>query len=101
MNFAKIDKNTKVLDLYSGTGTITQIMASKCKEAVGIEIVEEAVEKAKENAILNNIDNIEFIAGDVLKEIENVKDDFDIVVLDPPREGINPKGYRQNHRYKS
>lgn len=89
--FAKIDKNTKVLDLYSGTGTITQIMASKCKEAVGIEIVEEAVEKAKENAILNNIDNIEFIAGDVLKEIENVKDDFDIVVLDPPREGINPK----------
>lgn len=89
--FAGIDKYSKVLDLYSGTGTITQIMASKCMKATGIEIVEEAVEKAKENAEINEIDNIEFICGDVLKEIENVKGDYDIVVLDPPREGIHPK----------
>ncbi|MDD7464224.1 MAG: 23S rRNA (uracil(1939)-C(5))-methyltransferase RlmD [Anaerococcus sp.] len=90
-DFAEIDKYSKVLDLYSGTGTITQIMASKCRKATGIEIVEEAVEKARENAEINEIDNIEFICGDVLKEIENVRGDYDIVVLDPPREGIHPK----------
>lgn len=89
--FADINENSTVLDLYSGTGTITQIMASKCKKATGIEIVEEAVEKAKENAEINEINNIEFICGDVLKEIENVRGDYDIVVLDPPREGIHPK----------
>lgn len=90
-DFAEIDKYSKVLDLYSGTGTITQIMASKCRKATGIEIVEEALEKARENAEINEIDNIEFICGDVLKEIENVRGDYDVVVLDPPREGIHTK----------
>lgn len=88
--FAEIDEDSTVLDLYSGTGTITQVMASKCKRATGIEIVEEAVEKAIENAKLNDISNINFIAGDVLEEIENIKGDYNIVILDPPREGINP-----------
>lgn len=89
--FADINENSKVLDLYSGTGTITQVMASKCKKATGIEIVEEAVEKANENARINELENIEFICGDVLKQIENISGDYDTVVLDPPREGINPK----------
>lgn len=89
--FAGVNKDTKVLDLYSGTGTITQLMAKVCKKATGIEIVEEAVDKARENAKINQIENIEFICGDVLKEIENVRGDFDVVVLDPPREGIHPK----------
>ncbi|HHX61136.1 MAG TPA: 23S rRNA (uracil(1939)-C(5))-methyltransferase RlmD, partial [Epulopiscium sp.] len=85
-----IDEKT-VFDLYSGTGTITQIMASAAKEVHGIEIVEEAVEAAVENAKLNGLDNCHFIAGDVLKKIEELKGKPDLIILDPPREGINPK----------
>lgn len=80
-----------VFDLYSGTGTIAQIMATKAKEVYGIEIVEEAVEKAKENAKVNGLTNCHFVAGDVLKEVENFKVRPELIVLDPPREGINPK----------
>ncbi len=80
-----------VFDLYSGTGTISMIMAPLAKKVVGIEIVEEAVEMAKENAKLNNLDNVEFIAGDVLKEVENLKEKPDLIIVDPPRTGINPK----------
>ncbi|MCI5839102.1 MAG: 23S rRNA (uracil(1939)-C(5))-methyltransferase RlmD [Peptoniphilaceae bacterium] len=91
LEFASINKQTKVLDLYSGTGTITQIMAKEAKEATGIELVEEAVEMAKENAKINNIKNINFICGDVLEKIDDLKNKFDVIVLDPPREGIHPK----------
>lgn len=87
---AEIDKNMDVLDLYSGTGTITQLMASVAKSATGIEIVEEAVEKAKENAKINGLDNVNFLCGDVLEEIEKVGNKYDVVVLDPPRAGISP-----------
>lgn len=80
-----------VFDLYSGTGTIAQIMATKAKEVYGIEIVEEAVEKAKENAQLNGLTNCHFVAGDVLKEVENLHVKPELIVLDPPREGIHPK----------
>lgn len=87
---AEIDKTMDVLDLYSGTGTITQLMASVANSATGIEIVEEAVEKAKENAELNGLDNVNFLCGDVLEEIEKVGNKYDVVVLDPPRAGISP-----------
>jgi len=80
-----------VFDLYSGTGTIAQIMAPVAKKVIGIEIVEEAVEKAQENARLNNISNVEFIAGDVLKAVDNLKERPDLIVIDPPRDGIHPK----------
>ena len=90
-DLARIDEKMNVLDLYSGTGTITQLMALKAKHATGIEIVEEAVEKAKENALLNKIDNIDFLCGDVLEEIEKVSDRYDVVILDPPRAGIAPQ----------
>lgn len=87
---AEIDKTMDVLDLYSGTGTITQLMASVARSATGIEIVEEAVEKAKENAELNGLDNVNFLCGDVLEEIEKVGNKYDVVILDPPRAGISP-----------
>ncbi len=90
-DLANIDQSMDVLDLYSGTGTITQVMAQRAKTATGIEIVAEAVEKAKENAKENGIENINFLTGDVLEEIEKVKGEFDLVVLDPPRSGINEK----------
>ncbi|MST74683.1 23S rRNA (uracil(1939)-C(5))-methyltransferase RlmD [Roseburia sp. MUC/MUC-530-WT-4D] len=80
-----------VFDLYSGTGTIAQMLAPVCKEVVGVEIVEEAVETAKENAALNGLSNCRFIAGDVLKVLDEVLEKPDYIVLDPPRDGIHPK----------
>lgn len=80
-----------IFDLYSGTGTIAQLIATVAKKVVGVEIVEQAVNAAKENAILNAIVNCEFIAGDVLKVIEELKDKPDLIILDPPRDGVNPK----------
>ena len=77
--------------LYSGTGTITQILAESAKKVIGVEIVEEAVKAARENAKLNGIDNVEFIASDVLKVLDDLDKNPDLIVLDPPREGINPK----------
>jgi len=84
-------KDKVVFDLYSGTGTIAQMLASVARKVVGVEIVEEAVEAAKENAVLNELSNCEFWAGDVLKVIDELKEIPDIIVLDPPRDGIHPK----------
>ena len=83
--------HTKINDLYSGTGTIAQILAPVAKKVVGVEIVEEAVEAAKENAALNGLDNCTFWAGDVLKVIDDLGEVPDLIVLDPPRDGVHPK----------
>lgn len=88
-------KDKLIFDLYSGTGTIAQILAPVAKKVVGVEIIEEAVEAAKVNASLNNLDNCEFIAGDVLKVIDDLQDKPDLIVLDPPRDGINPKALQK------
>lgn len=80
-----------VFDLYSGTGTIAQVLAPVAGEVVGVEIVREAVEAAKQNAAKNGITNCRFIAGDVLKVVGELKEKPDIIVLDPPRDGIHPK----------
>ena len=87
-------KDKVIFDLYAGTGTITQLVAPVAKKAFGVEIVEEAVEAAKINAEINGLTNCEFIAGDVLKVIDDLAisvDKPDIIILDPPREGIHPK----------
>ena len=84
-------KDMTVFDLYSGTGTISQILAEVAKEVIGVEIVEEAVEAAKENAELNGISNCSFLAGDVLKVLDEIREKPDFIVLDPPRDGIHPK----------
>ena len=83
--------NKVVFDLYSGTGTIAQVLAPVAKKVVGVEIVEEAVIAARENATMNGLDNCEFIAGDVLKVVGELEDKPDIIILDPPRDGIHPK----------
>jgi 23S rRNA (uracil-5-)-methyltransferase RumA len=80
-----------VYDLYSGTGTIAQMLAPVSRKVVGVEIVEEAVAAAKENAALNNLTNCEFLAGDVLKVLDAIEERPDYIVLDPPRDGIHPK----------
>ena len=80
-----------MFDLYSGTGTIAQLAASVADEVIGVEIVEEAVEAAKQNAALNNLSNCKFIAGDVLKVLDDLTEKPDVIILDPPRDGIHPK----------
>ncbi len=86
------DKPDKVVfDLYSGTGTITQLMAAASKKVIGVEIVAEAVEAAKDNAKLNGIENAEFICDDVLKALDNIAEKPDLIILDPPRDGVHPK----------
>ena len=80
-------KDKVVFDLYSGTGTIAQLAASVADEVIGVEIVEEAVEAAKQNAALNNLSNCKFIAGDVLKVLDDLTEKPDVIILDPPRDG--------------
>ena len=84
-----------VFDLYSGTGTIAQMLAPISRKVIGVEIIAEAVEAARENAALNALDNCEFICGDVLKCVDDIQDKPDIIILDPPREGIHPKALRK------
>ena len=84
-----------IYDLYSGTGTIAQMMAPVADKVYGIEIIEEAVEAAKENAKLNKLSNCEFIAGDVLKKLDELEEKPDLIILDPPRDGVNPKALQK------
>lgn len=84
-------KDKVIFDLYSGTGTIAQMLAPVAKKVVGIEIVAEAVEAAGINAQINGLNNCEFIAGDVLKVLDDVKEKPDFIVIDPPRDGVHPK----------
>lgn len=90
------DKPDQILfDLYSGTGTIAQMMAPVAKKVIGVEIVEEAVEAARENAKRNGLQNCEFIAGDVLKVLDTIEENPDFIILDPPRDGIHPKALQK------
>ena len=93
IQMAEITKQDTVFDLYCGIGTISIFMAKYAKKVYGIEIVEEAIKDAKENAKINNIDNTEFIAGDVEKILDdlinNKKIIPDIVMIDPPRKGMD------------
>lgn len=97
-------KDKVIYDLYSGTGTIGQIVSANAKKVIGIEIVEEAVIKANENTKLNNINNCTFIAGDVLEKVDELSEidgaKPDIIILDPPREGIHPKALKKIIDYK-
>ena len=93
------DGGKVVFDLYSGTGTIAQILAPVAKKVIGVEIVEEAVEAARENAARNGLHNCEFIAGDVLKVIDEIEEKPDYIVLDPPRDGVHPKALERIIRY--
>ena len=80
-----------LFDLYSGTGTIAQILAPVAREVVGVEIVPEAVRAAKANAARNGLANCTFLTGDVLKVLDGISERPDIIILDPPRDGVHPK----------
>ena len=89
---AQITKDDLVLDLYCGVGTITLAMAKAAGKVIGVEVVEQAVQDAKENAARNGIENVEFFCGDAGKaalELEAKGIRPDAVVVDPPRKGLN------------
>ena len=92
-------QNATVYDLYSGTGTIAQLIAPVANKVIGVEIVEEAVIAARQNAKLNGLHNCKFIAGDVLKVLDDIEDKPDFIILDPPRDGIHPKALEKIIHY--
>ena len=93
IEFAKLNKEDVLCDLYCGIGTIGIFASDKVKKVYGIEIVEEAVEAAKENAKINNVGNIEFIAGDVEKAFKELVEEHHVeptaIIVDPPRRGLD------------
>lgn len=94
IEFAGLSGHETVVDLYCGIGTISLLMAKLAKKVIGIEIVPEAIEDAKRNALLNKIDNVEFVcadAGDYAAESAKTGLEVDVVCIDPPRKGCDQK----------
>ena len=89
-NIEKINPKN-VLDLYCGTGTIGIYIADLVKNVIGIEVIKDAVLDANFNKELNNIDNISFILGKVEDKIKDIKDNIDLIIVDPPRSGLDKK----------
>ena len=85
-------KKSILFDLYSGTGTIGITLSDKADTVIGVEIIEEAVDMANENVKSNNATNCRFIAGDVAKVVSDITENPELIILDPPRAGIHPKG---------
>ncbi len=99
MDYMDHIESRNVFDLFSGTGTIAQIMAERAEHVTGIEIVEDAVKAAHENAALNGLENCDFIAGDVFVKLDEVKKKPDVIVVDPPRAGIQEKALDKILKY--
>jgi len=91
INFADIKPDEIVWDLYSGTGTISLFLAQKAKKVTGFEITQSSVENAFDNAKKYNFENVDFIAGDVINNMESLDENVDIIVTDPPRAGMHEK----------
>ena len=88
-----------VYDLYCGTGTISQLMASKARDVYGIDIVEDSIEAARSNTELNGISNCHYICGDVREKLDEIPEKPDVIVVDPPRVGIHDKAVAMLCRY--
>ena len=92
--YAHLSKDDVLLDLYCGTGTIGLSMAKECKELIGVEIIDKAIENAKKNAVNNGIDNARFICADATDAADKLKKEGitpDVIVVDPPRKGLTEK----------
>lgn len=99
-DYAGNDPEDEIFDLYCGTGTITLFLAKKHAHVTGIEIVDDAVKAAEKNALDNNLNNVRFLSGDVLSEIDKLDRKPDVIILDPPRDGIHPKAIHKIIAYK-
>lgn len=89
LKYADVKVSDCVLDLYCGTGTIGLYISSNCKHVLGVEVNRQAIEDAKRNQILNGIKNVDFICGDVSKIVKQMKENYDVVIVDPPRNGLD------------
>ena len=99
---AGITKEDTVLDLYCGVGTITLAMAKSAGKVIGVEVIPQAVQDAKDNAVRNGIENAEFFCGDAGQaalELEAKGIKADVVVVDPPRKGLNADTIEALHRF--
>lgn len=92
LEFADLKKDDRVIELYSGTGTIGLLAAKKAGSVTGVEIVKEAVENAKENQRINHIENAKFVCMDATDFAAENQDDADVVFVDPPRKGMSAQG---------
>lgn len=93
IDLAELTGKERVLDLYCGIGTIGLSLAEQCKELVGVEIIPEAIENAKENARLNGVENAEFFCADAKEAAARFAAEgkkFDVIIVDPPRKGCDP-----------
>ncbi|MEA1974895.1 MAG: 23S rRNA (uracil(1939)-C(5))-methyltransferase RlmD, partial [Bacillota bacterium] len=88
-------KDKNIMELFSGTGTIGQIISENSKEVFGVELINDAVEMANENVMLNGINNCHFIQGDLFKEVDKLDFKPDIIIVDPPRYGIPNKAFKK------
>jgi 23S rRNA (uracil-5-)-methyltransferase RumA len=89
-----------VYDVYCGTGAISLSLAGRAASVTGVELVSESVDAAKENAVLNGIDNCRFIEGDATAVLESLDERPDVLVVDPPRMGMHPKTLRRIMSYE-
>ena len=92
---ANLNGDEFILDLYSGTGTIPIWLSQKCKKVIGIELIESAVNCAKKNCMINNINNCDFIIGDINECLSQISDLPDILIIDPPRDGMHKNVLKQ------
>lgn len=88
---SKVKAGGHIVDVYCGVGAMTLLLAKQAKSVVGIEVLKEAVESAQENAKLNGVENVRFLAGDASKRLESLMSEmvFDTLVVDPPRAGLD------------
>lgn len=87
--YANLSKKDKLLDLYCGTGTIGIYLSKDCEYVLGIEVNEQAIFDARRNQVKNGCHNIEFVCGDVSSVVSNIRKHFDVVIVDPPRSGLD------------
>ena len=95
LEYAALDETMTAIDLYCGAGTITLCLAKRAKEVLGIEVVPEAIENAKENAARNGVSNVRFLCADATDAAKDLAQNGafpDVVVVDPPRKGLTPDG---------
>jgi 23S rRNA (uracil1939-C5)-methyltransferase len=93
--FAGLSGTETVLDLYSGTGTISILLSGCCKSVIGIEIVESAVRDAEKNCRKNHVSNCRFIQGDIRLCLPRIEQKLDLIIIDPPRAGMHKDVVRQ------
>ena len=84
-----VPENKKVVDAYCGIGALSLLLAKKSQKVIGIEFSSDAIESANLNAKLNHINNIEFIVGDAAQKLASLNNEFDVLVIDPPRSGLS------------